>query len=238
MGDTPHILDSNNRDRYPLMYQWPDATPPATIDNYDGQWHTTDFTITLTATDDKSGVKAIYYKINDGQTKSVSADGQPRITTESASNKLEYWSIDWASPSNEETPHKTLTEIKLDKTPPTANAGQDQTVNVRATVTFDAGASTDNVGIVSYEWNFGDGTTGIGKTTTHTYANTGNYTVTLTVKDAAGNSATHSITVTVRSAEAFPTWIIGAGAAVAAIGVAAVAAMWFIRKRKQPSTRS
>jgi len=125
----------------------------------------------------------------------------------------------------------------LDITKPAANAGSDQTVNVGAIVTFDAGATSDNVGVVSYEWNFGDETK-TGKITTHTYANPGTYIVTLTVKDAAGNSATDSITVTVRSAEeppppppaeAFPMWIVGA--AVATIATAATIAL-LLRKRK------
>jgi PKD repeat protein len=85
-----------------------------------------------------------------------------------------------------------------DNTKPTANAGSDQTVNVGTPVTFDASASTDNVSIVSYEWNFGDGTTGTGKTTTHAYTNLGAYTVTLTVKDAANNTGTDQLTVTVQ----------------------------------------
>jgi len=96
-----------------------DNTPPTTIDNYDGLWHKADFTITLTSTDDMSGVAATSYKINGGATKTVSVDGQPSITTESATNSLEYWSVDVAG--NEET-HHTLTTIKLDKTAPTLAA--------------------------------------------------------------------------------------------------------------------
>ncbi len=40
--------------------------------------------------------------------------------------------------------------------------------------------------IVSYTWNFGDGTDGLGKNTSHTYSDPGVYLVTLTVKDRAG----------------------------------------------------
>jgi len=117
--------------------------------------------------------------------------------------------------------------IILDTTKPVANAGQDKKVNVGETVTFDAGASTDNVAIVSYEWEFGDGTKGTGKTTTHVYAKPGTYMVTLTVKDAAGNAATHSLTVTV--VEAFPTWM--AGVVIAAIAVI-IGVVFAMRKRK------
>jgi PKD repeat protein len=93
-----------------------DFTPATTIHDYDSLWHTSDFTITLTATDDLSGVAETYYRINDGPIQNVSAHGQPLITTEGANNALEYWSIDNAG--NEELPHKILTGIKLDKTVP------------------------------------------------------------------------------------------------------------------------
>ncbi len=92
-----------------------DATPPITTDDYDEKWHTSDFTITLSAIDDESGVAETYYRINDGSIKTLSADGQPFVTTESANNTLEYWSTDNAG--NEEL-HKNLTGIKLDKTAP------------------------------------------------------------------------------------------------------------------------
>jgi len=99
--------------------------------------------------------------------------------------------------------------IILDTAKPTANAGIDQTVNVGSTVTFDANGSTDNVGIISYEWDFGDGSTGIGMTAIHIYTQAGTYNVTLTVKDSAGNTSTDTLTVTVSApAEAFPMWAI------------------------------
>ncbi|MEE9163792.1 MAG: PKD domain-containing protein [Thermoplasmata archaeon] len=87
--------------------------------------------------------------------------------------------------------------VTVDTVRPTAVAGEDQTANAGATVSFDASGSSDNVAIVSYEWDFGDGTTGTGETTTHTYTDPGTYTVNLTVRDAAGNLDTDLLTMTV-----------------------------------------
>lgn len=51
-------------------------------------------------------------------------------------------------------------------------------------INFNASESYDPDGeIISYIWDFGDGFTGENKTTTHTYTQKGNYTVTLTVTD-------------------------------------------------------
>ncbi len=119
----------------------------------------------------------------------------------------------------------------VDTTPPIADAGSNQAANVGTFVTFDASGSTDNVAIVSCKWNFGDGTTDTGITCNHTYTEPGNYTVTLTVKDAAGNLVTDTIIVTViEEAQApFPWWILGPLAAVI-VGIIAVTILW--RRRK------
>ncbi len=85
----------------------------------------------------------------------------------------------------------------LDVTSPVAVAGPNQTVVEDAVVSFDGGDSRDNVGIVTYEWDFGDGTNGTGLTIDHVYSYPGTYTVTLTVQDAAANSDTNSILITV-----------------------------------------
>jgi PKD repeat protein len=65
-------------------------------------------------------------------------------------------------------------------------------------VSVDASASTDDGGIVSYAWDFGDGAIDSLVTAFHTYAVAGTYTVTLTVTDAEGltDVETKSVTVT------------------------------------------
>ncbi len=68
------------------------------------------------------------------------------------------------------------------------------------TCQFDGSGSSDPDGkVASYAWDFGDGTTGTGRTATHGYATGGAYTVSLEVTDTAGasDSATHGVTVTV-----------------------------------------
>ena len=74
--------------------------------------------------------------------------------------------------------------------------------NTMTLVQFNAAASSASGGrtIVSYVWDFGDGTTvtGTTATTSHTFAAApGEYTVTLTVTDRAGATGTTSNTVTV-----------------------------------------
>ncbi|MCW4015028.1 MAG: PKD domain-containing protein [Candidatus Bathyarchaeota archaeon] len=113
--------------------------------------------------------------------------------------------------------------IILDTTKPTADAGQDQTVTVDMPVTFNASASSDNLAIVSYEWDFGDNSTGTGETTTHTYTAEGEYTVALTVKDASGNTGTHQITVTAKLPEEFPLFYVIIIILVVMVAVAAAA---------------
>jgi len=128
-----------------------DLAPPTTTHDYDGHWHTTDFTITLTAADTISGVADTYYKLNDGPTKTILVEGHPFVTTESASNKLEYWSIDNAA--NEET-HHILMGIKLDKTAPTGsiiiNNGEMYTNSTSVALTLTATDATSDVYQVRY----------------------------------------------------------------------------------------
>lgn len=122
-----------------------------------------------------TGVKATY---------TFATPGAYTITL-NVSDIVGYWATD------------TVVVTVLDVTNPIAQAGPNQTVAENTIVSFDASSSRDNVGIVSYEWDFGDGSSGTGSALNHTYTSPGNYTVILTVKDAARNSGTDSVLVTV-----------------------------------------
>lgn len=172
-----------------------DQAPPSTTDDYDGLWHTADFTITLTV-NEPFGVAQTFYRVNNGALNSVSANGQPRITTESINNTLEYWSVDLVG--NEELPHNVLTQIKLDKTAPTAKIKDTQVVTSELSVSFNGSESSDNFAIANYTWNFGDGNQAQGASAVHTYSQFGTYTATLTVQDVAGNNATATALITLR----------------------------------------
>ncbi len=81
------------------------------------------------------------------------------------------------------------------------------TITTGDTITFNAGTSYDpnsnsavlNDTIMSYYWNFGDGANSTDATTTHTYASTGTYTVTLTVTDRYGSTGITTQTITVNA---------------------------------------
>jgi len=90
--------------------------------------------------------------------------------------------------------------------PPPANTAPAASITAscqKAVCSLDGSASRDDAGVVSYSWNFGDGTS---LTTTtpmvkHTYAAKGSYsmTVQLTVSDAAGLTGSTQKTLSIRN---------------------------------------
>lgn len=85
--------------------------------------------------------------------------------------------------------------------PPVPNVVLDTNASQNLTVSFNASSSTDDIGIVSYSWDF-DASNGItsdatGITVTNTYAKAGNYTVTLTVTDTSGQGSSKTLQLSV-----------------------------------------
>jgi PKD repeat protein len=79
--------------------------------------------------------------------------------------------------------------VSISSSQPTPYAGQ--------SISFTGVAYDANNLSMTYQWNFGDGTTGSGANVTHTYSAAGTYTVSLTVQDSAGASASSSTTLSV-----------------------------------------
>ena len=95
--------------------------------------------------------------------------------------------------------------VAVFKAPPAASPKAALSVNPASgaaplSVTADASASTDPIGITSYTFSFGDGTGAgpqAGATAPHTYAAGGTYTAQVTIADASGATATATATVMV-----------------------------------------
>ena len=92
-------------------------------------------------------------------------------------------------------------------TPPTAVASAVPASGIAPlTVQFSSAGSSDPDGsIVSYSWNFGDGTqAGNGSSPSHVYQGAGNFTAVLTVTDNLGATDTDQVVVSVSTAPSVP----------------------------------
>jgi len=96
------------------------------------------------------------------------------------------------------TDSANATKTVLNRSPVAIFTESAESVFVNETISFNASASYDSDGtIVSYFWDFGDGTNATGVTTTHFYTAVGTYTVTLTVTDDDGATSSANATKTV-----------------------------------------
>jgi subtilisin family serine protease len=96
-----------------------------------------------------------------------------------------------ASNAGGDSPYSNTAEATTAAPPPDAPpvARYSWTCNDRS-CSFDGSASSDDNGISSFAWQFGDGGTGSGVTVTHRYGQRGFFSVRLTVQDAAAHSGT------------------------------------------------
>ncbi len=114
----------------------------------------------------------------------------------------QYWYVIGAVDSRNNIvlgPEVSVTPLDEDDILPTACAGIDLYTVAGKEVQFDGTKSFDNRNrIASYEWDFGDGSSGTGSKAAHSYSEEGIYTATLKVTDSSGNIHKDTATVTVR----------------------------------------
>jgi PKD repeat protein len=127
----------------------------------------------------------------------------PDFSLERKENTTDYTTTNWiqhpdghtAGAENYWTTNEPTDPIDA---PPVAVLSAPDSGLTNTTLTFDGSGSTDDVGINTYSWDFGDGTTDSSATVQHTYTTPNTYTVTLTVSDLAlqTHTASHTITIT------------------------------------------
>ena len=138
------------------------------------------------------------------------------------------------------TDFATATKTVLNR-PPIALFTDDITSVVEnETIHFDASGSYDIDGtIVSYLWDFGDGTTNTGTTTEHTYSKAGNYVVTLTVIDDDGDFSSVTTEKTVETEEAVALAVLSMiGLGIAALTSTLLYGLSVRRKKKKKNGNS
>ena len=163
----------------------------------------------------------------------------PRGNEPSGLWSLTVTASDSAQPANTGSAVKTL---QIQNRPPIATfTGSTTSAQTGVSVNFDATSSSDPDGtIISYLWDFGDGSTSSGVTASHSYASAGSYTVRLTVSDNSGSSTSTTYTVTVTPSQSsgnvsFPLFYFGILAA--AIAGTLLAVFMFFRKHKVTHAR-
>jgi len=94
----------------------------------------------------------------------------------------------------------TVSQAESVEVLPVAEVNVSRNASANKTIVFNASGSYDTDGtIASYQWDFGDGTTGSGVNPEHVYENPGTYNVTLVITDNNGNNYSKTMTVNIVS---------------------------------------
>ncbi len=176
------ILGNNDAKIYVYTYMssLADTTPPVTTDNTDKQWHNSSVTVTLTASDDNSGVSGTYHTIDGTEPTINSTKGNNITFSGDGVYTLKYFSVDKAR--NKEAVKAAV--VKVDKTPPATIDNVDKkwyNSSVVVTLTpYDNGSGVQNTYYSVDGFNFTTGTSA-------TISGEGNHTLNYYSIDNANN---------------------------------------------------
>jgi PKD repeat protein len=123
------------------------------------------------------------------------------VTTSHSYTTAGSYTVQLTVTDNDGSTNSCQNTITIHDRPPIAQfSASSRTVYTNVNIQFDASASYDPDGtITTYSWNFGDGNTAIGVTTSHSYYSASVYTVTLTVTDNYGSTGSSQTTITVQN---------------------------------------
>ena len=189
-----------------------------------------------TGSTDNFGIAGYSWDFGDGATATGATGSHVYATPGDYTATLTVWD----DSGNTATATRAITV--LDTQAPVPHGGGDRTVDEGQSLFFDASASTDNVGVTGYRWDFGDNSSANTVTASHIYGRPGTYAASLTVTDAAGNTATSTFTVTVRGVSPKASDLLGMiqilEAIVAFLAVALAFVGWVLyRRRKEEEPR-
>ncbi len=158
-----------------------DTHAPVTTASAVPTWNNNDVVLTLSATDNLSGVNTTNYTVDGGPVQS----GNSIVLTAEGIHTVQFWSTDLAG--NTETPNTAT--VRIDKTAPTITSAQSPTAN---------GAGWNNTA-VTVTFTCGDSLSGVASCAApQTVTSEGaNQPVTGNVADAAGNTASTTRTLNI-----------------------------------------
>ena len=180
-----------------------DITPPASISDLQNTTGTTWINWTWTNPSDNDFNHTMVYLDGTWQTNTSNSYYNATGLNPDTTYEIGTHTVDTSGNVNNTLVNQTAKTLALNS-PPIADPNGPYTGMEGVAILFNGSGSYDYDGsIVAYEWDFDDGNTATVVTPTHTYAQNGAYTVTLTVTDNDG--ATNRSTTTATIADTEPT---------------------------------
>lgn len=209
-GKTARFSDSSTDDKGITNYAWQFGDGASSTNQNPSHTYSVagDYNVTLTVTDTKGQTNSKTQRVTISDGNSGGCNGLANWSAATAyqvGDKVAYQSnqyeATWWSTGAQPDVYTNVWK----RTGACSGGGENQAPVANFTfntsglnVTFSQSASDDK-GVVSYAWDFGDGVTSSATNPSHSYTQAGSYTVSLTVADSEGLTNTKSQPVTVTS---------------------------------------